>query len=81
MKNDRHVINQKEQINQRSKLYGRRITELLEKGVNMEGYCLKCKTKKEMKDAEEITMKNGRKAMKGKCLDCGTGMFKILGNK
>ena len=47
----------------------------------MEGYCLKCKTKKEMKDAKEVTMKNGRKAMKGKCLDCGIGMFKILGKK
>ena len=45
----------------------------------MEGYCLKCKTKKEMKDTIEITMKNGRKAMKGKCPDCGTGMFRILG--
>ena len=33
----------------------------------MEGYCLKCKAKKEMKEANEITMKNGRKAMKGKC--------------
>ncbi len=49
--------------------------------AEMEGYCLKCKAKKEMKDGKEITMKNGRKAMKGKCLDCGTGMFKILGNK
>lgn len=47
----------------------------------MEGYCLKCEAPKEMKDAEEITMKNGRKAMKGKCPDCGTGMFKILGKK
>jgi len=47
----------------------------------MEGFCLKCKAKKEIKDAEEITMKNGRKAMKGKCPDCGTGMFKILGKK
>ncbi len=45
----------------------------------MEGYCLKCKDKKEMKDTSEITMKNGRKAMKGKCPDCATGMFKILG--
>ena len=45
----------------------------------MEGYCLKCKAKKEMKDTSEITMKNGRKAMKGKCPDCSTGMFKILG--
>ncbi len=47
----------------------------------MEGYCVKCKAKKEMKDTKEITMKNGRKAMKGKCLDCGTGMFRILGKK
>ena len=47
----------------------------------MEGYCLKCKAKKEMKEANEITMKNGRKAMKGNCPDCGTGMFRILGKK
>ena len=47
----------------------------------MEGYCLKCKAKKEMKGANEITMKNGRKAMNGNCLDCGTGQFKILGEK
>lgn len=47
----------------------------------MEGYCLKCKAKKEMKDTIEVTMKNKRKAMKGKCPDCGTGMFKILGMK
>ncbi|MCI1751465.1 MAG: DUF5679 domain-containing protein [Flavobacteriales bacterium] len=24
-------------------------------------------------------MANGRKAMKGKCPECGTGMFKIMG--
>jgi hypothetical protein len=24
-------------------------------------------------------MKNGRKAMKGECPTCGTGMFRILG--
>ena len=45
------------------------------------GYCVKCKEKREMKDAEEVTMKNGRRAMKGKCSTCGTGMYKILGNK
>ncbi len=45
----------------------------------MEGYCLKCKDKKEMKDAVKTKMKNGREAMKGKCPSCGTGMFKILG--
>jgi len=44
-----------------------------------EGYCVKCKAKKEMADAKEVTMKNGRKALKGKCPDCGTGMYRILG--
>ncbi len=32
-----------------------------------------------MKDAKEVTMKNGRKAMKGKCPVCGTGMYRIMG--
>ena len=45
------------------------------------GYCVKCKDKKVMKDAKTVTMKNKRKAMKGKCVTCGTGMYKILGNK
>ena len=45
----------------------------------MEGYCVKCKKKQEMKDAKEETMKNGRKAMKGKCPACATGMYRILG--
>ena len=48
---------------------------------NMEGYCMKCKSKKEMKDCKEQVMKNKRKAAKGKCVSCGTSMFKILGNK
>ena len=46
-----------------------------------EGYCVKCKSKKEISDAVEEVMKNGRKAIKGKCPTCGTVMFKILGGK
>jgi hypothetical protein len=46
-----------------------------------EGYCVKCKAKKEIINAVEETMKNGRKAIKGKCPTCGTVMFKILGGK
>ena len=42
------------------------------------GYCVKCKEKREMTEAQEVEMKNGRKAMKGKCSVCGTGMYKIL---
>ncbi len=49
--------------------------------ADTEGYCVKCKSKRNMVNAEEVTMKNGRKAMKGKCETCGTGMYKILGNK
>jgi len=44
------------------------------------GYCVKCRDKagREMKDAQVVTMKNGRKAAKGTCVECGTGMYKIL---
>ena len=46
-----------------------------------EGYCVKCKARKEIVDGVEETMKNGRKAIKGKCPTCGVVMFKILGGK
>jgi hypothetical protein len=46
-----------------------------------EGYCVKCKAKREIANGVEETMKNGRKAIKGKCPVCGTVMFKILGGK
>lgn len=46
-----------------------------------QGYCVKCKAKKEITDAQKVTMKNGANAMKGKCKDCGTGMFRILPKK
>ena len=45
-----------------------------------EGYCVKCKEKREMKDPEEVIMKNKMKAMKGTCTTCGTKIFKIMGN-
>ncbi len=45
----------------------------------MEGYCVKCKSKREISESQEVTMKNGRKAIKGKCPVCGTGMFRITG--
>ncbi len=47
----------------------------------MEGYCVKCKAKREMKDEKQVTMKNGRPATQGTCSVCGTKMFKIGGNK
>ncbi|GEM_PF-508062 len=47
-------------------------------------YCVKCREKREMKDAKEVSMpgKGGeRRAMTGLCTVCGTKMFKILGKK
>ena len=45
----------------------------------MEGYCMKCKGKKEMKNVKAVTMKNGKPASEGVCPDCGTKIFKIGG--
>ncbi|MDA3936145.1 MAG: DUF5679 domain-containing protein [Actinomycetota bacterium] len=45
-----------------------------------EGYCVKCKAKREIKDAQAIIMKNGRPATQGLCPECGTKIFKIGAN-
>ena len=45
----------------------------------MQAYCMKCKSKREIKDGKQVKMKNGRSAMKGKCATCGTSVFLILG--
>ena len=47
----------------------------------MEAYCVKCKTKREMKNAKAVTMKNGKPATQGECPTCGTKMFKIGASK
>jgi hypothetical protein len=43
----------------------------------LQGYCVKCKAKKEMKGVKAITMKNGKPASQGTCPTCSTKMFKI----
>ncbi len=40
-------------------------------------YCVKCRTKRDMKDPESVTLKNGKPATKGICPTCGTKMFRI----
>jgi len=45
----------------------------------VEAYCVKCKQKREMKNPKQVTMKNGRKAWKGTCPVCGSGMYRIGG--
>ena len=43
----------------------------------VEGYCMKCKAKREMSDAVADKMANGRDCVKGKCPNCSTKMFRI----
>ncbi len=53
----------------------------MEQNTDQVAYCVKCKAKQKMKDAQTVKMKNGRDALQGKCEVCGTGMYKILSNK
>ncbi len=46
-----------------------------------EAYCVKCREKREMQDEEEVTMKNGRPALKGVCPVCGTKLFRLQSTK
>ena len=43
----------------------------------MEGYCLKCRQKRQIKDAKSVTLKNGRPATQGICPVCGTKITRI----
>ena len=38
----------------------------------MQGYCMKCREKRDMKDVQHVTLKNGREARQGTCAVCGT---------
>ena len=55
-----------------------RLTGGGEQMAQYEGYCVKCKAKRQF-EGEEVTLKNGRRAAKGKCPVCGTTMMRILG--
>lgn len=43
----------------------------------MKIYCLKCKDHREITDPEQVTMKNGRPAVKAKCVKCASTVFRI----
>lgn len=42
-------------------------------------YCMKCKETKDMVEPAVETMGNGTKAVRGKCIKCGTGVYRFLG--
>jgi len=43
----------------------------------MEAYCMKCKVKREIKDAQAVFTKNGTPATQGVCPECGTKLFRM----
>ncbi len=47
----------------------------------VEAYCMKCREKREMKDPQEVTLKNGSHALQGPCAVCGGKLNKMIGRK
>ena len=45
--------------------------------VRVEAYCVKCKKKTQVRNAREVTMKNGRIAIQGTCKVCGTNLHRM----
>ena len=43
----------------------------------LEGYRVKCKTKRGIADPRQVTMKNGRPSVRGACPRCGSKIFRI----
>jgi hypothetical protein len=46
----------------------------------VEGFCVKCKAKREIQNPTNVTLKNGKPAIKGTCPVCGTTIM-IIGKK
>jgi len=44
-----------------------------------QAYCVKDKRKVEIANPEQVTMKNGKPAVKGSCPDCKGGVYLIGG--
>ena len=47
----------------------------------VEARCMKDKKQVEIKNPQNVTMKNGMQAIKGVCPHCGTKVFRIVGKK
>jgi len=40
-------------------------------------YCMKCRKKVEIKNPQQVTLKNGKSAVQGVCPVCNTKVFRI----
>lgn len=48
-------------------------------GLEYQGYCVKCKEKRQITGDVTVSPKNGSKIAKGNCPACGTTVCRILG--
>lgn len=48
----------------------------LEKVVRPQAYCMKERAKRQITGAHTVILRNGRKALQGKCKSCGTTLFR-----
>ncbi|MDP3724208.1 MAG: DUF5679 domain-containing protein [bacterium] len=46
--------------------------------MQRQGYCVRCKKMIDIKDGQVVTWPNGRRALKGTCPNCNTGVNAIL---
>jgi Zn finger protein HypA/HybF involved in hydrogenase expression len=45
----------------------------------VEAYCVKCRTKVEIKNPHDVVLKNHRNAITGYCPICGSKVYRITG--
>ena len=55
-------------------------TYRLQEIASTKSYCVKCRQERELMDLKHVVMKNGRRALKGTCSHCKSGIYRIRGN-
>jgi hypothetical protein len=50
---------------------------LVQRRPRAQAFCMKERVKREIIGAHTVVLKNGRKALQGKCKSCGTALFRM----
>ena len=57
------------------------IAVLVQQRPRSQAYCVKERAKREITGAHTVVLKNGRKALQGKCKSCGTALFRMKSSR
>jgi ribosomal protein L34E len=57
------------------------IAVLMQRRPLPQAYCVKEKATMEITDSHTVILKNGRKALQGRCSSCGTTLFRMKSNR